>query len=80
MGNRGQRPIAIVETDMARLAAGRAAVEDLEGLLLRFGSKPVVSVEDAERLGYGLQVIRVGFGVVEKYLRAMRERGWGDFA
>ena len=76
MGNRRQRPMAIVETDMAALAAGRQAVEDLEGLLLRFGSKPVVGVEDAERMGYALGRIRVGFGVVEKYLRVMRAEGW----
>ena len=80
VGNRQQRPMAIVEGDMAALAAGRQALEDLEGLLLRFGCRPVVSAEDAERMGYGLGVIRRGFGVVEKYLRVMRAEGWGDFA
>ena len=68
--------MAIVETDMAALAAGREALEDLEALLLRFGCRPAVGVEDAERMGYALGVIRRGFGVVEKYLRVMRETGW----
>jgi len=29
-------------------------------------------------MGYGLGVIRRGFGVVEKYLRVMRENGWEE--
>ena len=61
---------------MAALAEGRQALEDLEALLLRFGCRPLVSAEDAERMGYGLGVIRRGFGVVEKYLRVMRAGGW----
>ena len=76
MANRGQRPIAIVETDMAALAAGREAVEDLEALLLRFGSRPVVSLDDAQRMGYDLQVIRAGYHVVEKYLAVWRQNEW----
>ena len=76
VGNRGQRPIAIVEGDMAALAQGREALEDLEALLLRFGCRPAVSAEDAERMGYALGLIRRGFGVVEKYLRVMRAEGW----
>lgn len=73
MGNRRSVPPAIVETDMAALAAGRVAVEDMEALLLRFACRPVVSVEDACRLGERLQEIRLGYAVVEKYLRWARE-------
>lgn len=80
MGNRGQKPIAIVEADMVALAQGRAALADLEGLLLRFGCRPAVSAGDAERMGYALGVIGRGFGVVEKYLRVMRDAEWSGFA
>ena len=73
MGNRNQRVIGIVEGDMAALADGEQAVADLEGLLLRLGQRPVMSSEDCMRLGAGLQRIRVGFGVVRKYLRWARE-------
>lgn len=76
MGNKEQRPTAICETDMARLADGRQAIDDLEGLLLKFGCRPSVSVQDAERMGYNLQRIRMGLEVVEKYLRLMRESRW----
>jgi hypothetical protein len=76
MGNRSQRPIAIAETDMAALADGRLAVEDLEGLLLKLGYRPVVTEEDAQRLAYNLQRVRLGLGVVDKFLRLMRAIGW----
>jgi len=61
---------------MARLADGRQAIDDLEGLLLKFGCKPSVTVDDAERMGYNLQRIRMGLQVVEKYLRMMRASRW----
>ena len=72
MANRGQVRIGIVETDMATLARGRQAVEDLEALLLRFGCRPVVTGEDGQRMAYDLQVVRVGLDVVEKYLAEWR--------
>jgi hypothetical protein len=62
---------------MATLAAGRQALEDLEGLLLRLACRPVVGVEELGRMGYDLQVAASGYQVVEKYLRKMREEGWG---
>lgn len=76
MGNREQRPTAICETDMARLADSRMALDDLEGLLLKFACRPSVTVDDAERMGYNLQRVRMGLEVVEKYLRLMRESRW----
>ena len=75
MGNREQTPIAIAETDMASLADGRLAAEDLEGLLLRLAQRPRFSADDAERMGWDLQRIWLGLAVVEKYLRLYRGDG-----
>ena len=73
MANREQTPIAVAETDMASLADGRMAAEDLEGLLLRLAQRPRFSLDDAERMGWDLQRIALGFEVVEKYLRMYRD-------
>lgn len=76
MGNKKQKPIAIVETDMAAIAAAGQAVEDLEGLLLRLAYRPTITTNDACRIGEDLQRIRAGQSTIRKYLSALRTGGW----
>ena len=76
MPNKPQKPIAIVEADMALIADAGMAIDDLEGLLLRLAYRPAITTDDATRLGENLQRIRAGQGTIRKYLSALHCGGW----
>lgn len=74
MANRNHMPIAVIENDMAVLAKGKMATEDLEGLLLRFSQKPIVILDDIDRFYDDLYDIKASHAVIGKYLTDMRSK------
>ena len=74
MPNRDHRILAIVEDDLAVVARAACAVEDLEALMLKFSRKPIVTLDDIDRMSDDLHDIRPGLDANKKHLVALREK------
>lgn len=73
MANRAHALLAVVEDDMADVAAADLAVEDLEALLLKLSRRPVATLDDVDRMSDGLRTIRSGLVAVRKHLIDKRQ-------
>jgi len=73
VANRDHRAIGVVEDDMADVAQADHALLDLEGLMLKLCQRPIVTLDDMDRLSGGLRDIRLGLGSIRKHLGRIRE-------
>ena len=72
MPNRPHGQLGVIEDSMARVAAARLAVLDLEGLMMRMAQTPSTRPDDLDRMSKDLPVIEAGLLAIRKHLIDLR--------
>jgi hypothetical protein len=74
MANRNQRPLLLVENQMADLAEAEVAMRALWARVRTLCYRPAVSLEDVDAFCRDLRAVEAGLAAGRRLLQAERER------